>query len=80
MSRRLRLLSCILAGHLRVLMALSSKVVHFGVEYVCSTPVWFSFSFLFFATRQYFQDSLVSVFTLKVSYTYTNEFDEQING
>ena len=38
------------------------------------------FFFFFLATRQYFQDSLVSVFILKVSYTYTNEFDEQING
>lgn len=63
-------------------MALSSKVGNFGVECVCYMPVWFSFffPFFFFATRQYFQDSLVSVFTLKVSYTYTNEFDEQING
>lgn len=40
----------------------------------------FSFLSFFLRPAKYFQDSLVSVFTLKVSYTYTNEFDEQING
>lgn len=38
----------------------------------------FLFSFFFFLATG--QESPVSVFTLKVSYTYTNEFDEQING
>lgn len=75
MSFRERLLFCILAGRCLILMAPSLKVGNFGVE-----RIFFSYAHLdlLFDTSHYFQDSLVSVSTPKVSCTYTTEFDKQI--